>query len=223
MSWECEHCLKTFKTERAFMNHDCLPKQKYELSKTVEGQAAYNIYVEWMQSYNRKAPDMETFLSSRYFNTFISFVRFLKFIGLSNNYKTYMNMMIKRDISPMLWERSECYQLYLDALDKEVHPMKNVEISIDTLLKCSEVLEINVGDVFTKMKFTELFHFIQTRKLSPWLLLCSKKFKQFLSKLDQNEYTELMRLIVPEIWAERLANNRDVVEEIKLVVKELEL
>lgn len=220
MTWECKHCLKEFKQETSFMKHRCPQMEKSEEIKGARGQAAFALYSSWMQAYNRKVPDIETFTTSRYFNTFVKFADHVKHIQLASP-ETFIRLMKEKDISPMLWTRNECYSIYLEWYDRRSNPMDQAKITIDTLFKVADAADISTSDVFEAMHPREIMQFIRLRKLSPWILLCSKKFKDVVSHMDTTDRDELLNVIGYNYWAEKFEKNPHVVEQMKVIASEM--
>jgi hypothetical protein len=190
---------------------------------TVQGQAAYGWYSEWLRAYKRSVPPIETFMDSRYFKSFIEFTDFIKRHQIPNP-SFYVQLMSEKDISPMLWIRNECFHIYLDFLDKNATPLDNVNISITTLYHIQDTKEFGtLEQTLMSISVNELIHLIRLRKMSPWLLLCSKKFGNYVSNLAIDDRDELMKVIIPEYWADKLQKNTEAVNDIKEIVVELGL
>jgi hypothetical protein len=221
--FECQFCLKEFKQESRFLNHICPQKAKHSLLQTIQGQAAYGWYCEWLRAYKRKEPSIETFADSRYFKSFIEFEEFLRKHQVPNP-SFYVQLMSEKDISPMLWIRNECFHIYLDFLDKNATPIDHVNNSIMTLYQIQDAKEIvSLELTLYSISVSELIHLIRLRKMSPWLLLCSKKFGNYVTNLQETDRDELMKVIIPEYWADKLQKNKESVNDIKEIVHELEL
>lgn len=220
--FQCHHCGKKFLQERAWMNHKCGDMKKAEILKTVEGQAAYIHYAYWLRKKGRKAPPIETFLHSTYFRSFLNFVEFTKQVSLPNTEK-YIDIMCEKDIAPLLWPRSECYSMYLQWYDNRSSPMQQVEDSVNTILNLAEKSGISPSELFDVLHIRDIIQLIQERKLSPWFLLCSKKFKQKLSAAGEDDNKQLLRLIGINYWALKLEENDATVQQIKEITSAMDL
>ena len=222
MAFECKYCEKEFKSESVFMRHSCPEMQRMEVLRSPTGQSAYVYYSAWMKGYGRTVPPIETFAGSRYFTSFVKFATYL----IEHSIPTpmaYVQQMIKHDISPMLWCQQECYLIYLTYLDSEVTPMKQVEISLTSLLRLSEQMEIEIHEAFTKFTPQDMMELLLTRSVSPWLLLASRKFKEWLLKQHSDDVKMINRVINPHVWLYRMECNKEVMAEIRDICKELGL
>jgi hypothetical protein len=194
--------------------------ERAEVIKTAIGQSAYAHYQIWMTKNRRRAPPIETFQTSVYFTPFIKFAEFARNVSLPNVEK-YIELMVEKKISPTLWSRNECYSIYLEWNDRLSTPMEQAEISVDTIMKIADAGGVSPGEAFKVLHPADIMQFLIERKLSPWLLLCSKAFKSKLKEMNEGEQKEIMRLIGIDYWATKLERNPKVVEEMKLIAKEL--
>lgn len=220
MAFECKFCLKNFVREGSFMKHRCAEMKRAEDIGTTSGQAAYAAYSTWMRAMNRKVPPIETFSTSRYFNTMVKFVEWCWKVKLPSM-ENFIRLMVSKNLSPMLWCRDECYSLYLEWIDRTSDPLDQAAVTIDTLYKIADAAEMSAGEVFGIISHREVMQLIRQRLLSPWLLLCSKQFKAFLMALGGSDREELMALINYSYWAEKFEANPRIVEQMKLLAGEM--
>jgi len=173
-----------------------------------------------MKSLNHKVPPIETFSTSRYFNSFVKFVEWSRKLKLPSRTQ-FIRLMAGKKLSPMLWCRDECYSLYLEWIDRTSDPIDQAATTVETLYKIAEASEMPVTKVFSIINYMEVMQLIRQRKLSPWLLLCSSQFKTFLVGLDVSEKDELLNLIGYSYWATKFMDNPKIVEDMKIIAKEL--
>jgi hypothetical protein len=220
MAFECKFCAKIFVREASFMKHQCPEMKRADDIKTPDGQAAYSLYALWMKELNRKIPPIETFSISRYYNSFLKFLDRSRKLKFPSNIQ-FIRLMVGKQLSPMLWCRDECYSMYLEWIDRTLDPIDQAAITVETLYKIAEAGNIEVIKVFTIINHREVMQLIRQRQLSPWLLLCSSQFKTFLIALNESERDELLNLIGYSYWATKFENNQNIVNDMKIIAKEL--
>lgn len=221
MAFECQHCLKTFIRESSFMKHECGEMKKAKEIGSSVGLGAYELYCEWMKQKGRKAPSIETFSTSRYYKSFVSFYKHIKKLSIPTP-ALFIKVMIQNgDLSPMLWCRDEFYSMYLEWLDRKQDPIDQAALTVETLMKISEAGEKPISEVFTLLSTGHVMQLIRQRQLSPWILLCSVKFKEFLGSISTAEKTELLNLLGYSYWIDKFMNNEKTVANMKLITKEL--
>lgn len=217
--WTCHHCRKVFVLEKAFMTHSCKEKRRAEEMKTIIGQVAYGYYVDWMKAKKFKAPPIDTFISSRYYLAFMKFAAMAAQVNIEKP-NTYINLMVRRDLSPTMWHRSQCYSIYLQFIDNEADPFELVANSIEKLERIAASENVNVIDIFNHLGFKRILELIRLRTLSPWLLLHSSKFKEFLGTIDELDLKLLMGIINIGSWLEIFEKKPEIRDVLTPFVRE---
>lgn len=220
MAFECPHCLREFKQEAAFLRHKCKEMLRLEQMQTMNGNLAYKYYCDWMKAYRKMSPKIETFMSSRYFNPFNNFADYVKKLKIHNP-ERFIQLMVDKDISPMLWTRDECYSLYLEWSDRITTPYEQAQTTVNTLFKIAESKSIPIGGVFGSMSVDELVHHIQLRSLSPWVMFCSVSFKDAISKMHEQERDRLLNIIGFNYWLTKMEKNPHVVQHMQTIASEM--
>lgn len=221
--FECSYCNQQFVLESRFLKHYCREMQRADEFKTPIGQAAWSFYKQWMKAHKRTVHKSESFLNSKYYKAFVDFARFVKRVGLPRP-ETFIWLMKERKISPTLWTNDEVYSMYLEFLDRKSSPLTQASITIDTLFKIADTIDINVDQIFDILTANEILQFIRKRQMSPWFLLHSKKFREFIkNKITKEEQTIFESMVRPSYWKEKFRKYPEDVEKIRRYVKELNL
>ena len=179
--WKCDYCARGFVGERAFMNHVCKERIRFDELQSPEGQAAYLYYSEWMKAHKRSVPPVEKFGESRFFSTFFKFAQHVKKVHIPNP-KVFIKVMVENgDVSPALWCRDSVYSMYLQGYDQSVPPEKQFLDSLQLMEELARDYEVALPQVFETVPHSKLLELIERRKLSYWFLLASKAFRQYLT------------------------------------------
>ena len=131
--------------------------------------------------------------------------------------------MKEKDISPTIWKSDEAYALYLEFIDRKGDPVKQAEITINTLFDIAEAADCGVDEVFEILTGAELIQLLRERRLSPWILLHSVKFSQFFATTLPEERIIIESIIRPKYWAEKFQKNPNSIELMRKYTKELNL
>ena len=221
--FECSYCHKPFVKETTFLNHKCKTMERTEELKTQMGQMAYSLYGTWMKMYKRSVPRTESFMVSRYYGAFIKFAEYIKQINLPD-VDAFIQMMIEKDLSPHLWTNDKVYVQYIEFLDRRSTPIKQASITVSTLLKQADQHNIDVSFIFDALSPSDVLQLIRERRISPWILLVSGKFKRtVIEKWTLEQQQLLENLIRPMYWKLKFDKNPDIVVNMKLFVKELNI
>lgn len=220
--FQCNFCHHRFLYEDRYLKHNCKQKIRSEEVQSSLGQAAWFHYQAWMRAQHHLIPHIKSFLHSKFYNPFLRFAKFAKQVRIPDP-ELYIQQMVNLDMQPMLWTNDQVYVAFLEYMDRKVPAGKNAQITIDTLFDFSDALGCEIGDVFSHIDANEVIQLMRQRKLSPWLLLHSDKFKQFYGKLSKDQRIVLETIIRPKYWSEKLNNNPEIVQQMKKFVKELNL
>lgn len=217
----CRYCHRVFVHEHRYLAHKCNLMKREEELKSPTGQAALHYYQLWMRTMKRMPPPAAAFGTSKFFRTFINFVAFSKAVDLPTPEK-FIWFMVEKNFPPTIWTNDEVYTLYLDFLDHKTTPLEQVKVSMDTLFAYADKEQIDVSQVFTKLHPSDIIHMLRVRKVSPWLLLLSKKFKEmFVTKTNAEQKIIIETLIQPDRWMIKMSEHKKEVDRIKLLVQEL--
>ena len=220
VKYECRLCHKVYVMEHAYMNHECKRMKREREIKTPTGQAAWHFYQNWMREQKRMPPSADAFMESNSFRTFMNFAEFVKKVNLPLPNKFIWLMNIKK-YQPSIWTRDEVYSQYLTFIDTKMPPVEQAKSSINTILDYADSHDIDPSEVFNVINPNELIHLVRLRKLSPWLLLASRKFSVLFTKLNTEQQSILETLIQPDIWADKIATQSADMKIIKAYVGEL--
>ena len=219
--FECSFCHTKFVTEDRYLKHHCKQMQRDEEFRTTTGQAAWLFYQNWMKAYKRMVPSAQSFLKSKYYQSFFRFAQHVKKLNIPD-VDAFIALMKEKDISPTIWTNDQVYALYLEYLDRRASPTSQAKITIDTLFKIAEIAECDVGEIFDVLQPNEVIALLRERRLSPWILLFSHNFKEFLIHKASDEQRIIMESIIrPHYWADKFKKNPNAVEMMKQYVEEL--
>lgn len=221
--YECKYCLKKYIRERFFKEHECEEMKRYKLLKTSRGLASYDAFCVWCKCKGYRPPTHDRFVDSRLFKSFFNFIAFANKIALPGR-NTFIKLMADIDIYPKDWTQDIVYQHYIEEFDNLFSPIEQAEISVDTVFELSRIFECETGEIFLYLDGNTLINIIRAKKLSPWFLLFSKKFKWFRTEeLTREQKIILSNYLDPKIWDRRFAKSSENVKRMKMYVNALEL
>jgi len=221
--FQCQFCGHRFVHEDRFIKHRCKQMIRDEEFRSTEGQAAWLYYQKWMKAYRRLVPNSKAFLTSKYFNSFYRFAKFVKAAKIPD-VDVFISLMKDRDISPTIWTNDQVYSLYLEYIDRKMTPLRHVEITINTLFDLADDKDVNIDDIFSIVTPNEIIQLLRQRKLSPWFLLNSAKFKEFfINKTTSEEKIVMESIIRPKYWKDRFDSGGKILTQIQFYASELHL
>lgn len=218
--YQCRYCKRPFVFESRMQAHKCTRMKREEELKTRTGQRAWAYYREWMHCSNRRVINIESFLESRYYPSFMRFAKYIKDLHISHP-NDFIKLMVDKDYMPSMWTSSEIYSIYLEGYDRRVSPQDQVADSINSIDNACEDKGVETKDFFNTITPSELINLLRKKKISPWLLLRSNKFIEMHNKRFSQEQKLIMRTFmhVP-VWKKRFKDNQPFVHKVvdKLIV-----
>ena len=132
-------------------------------------------------------------------------------------------MMKEKSVQPTMWTHDSMYALYLEYLDRNTSPTKQANMTMKTLSKIADAADCDISEIFGVIHPMELLELIRERKLSPWMLLRSIKFRAMLETISDEERGVFEQLIRPNYWSAKFELNPKIVKKMTEYVKELGL
>lgn len=222
--YRCDYCEKPFKSEKWFLKHQCKEMIRAKEFRSALGQGAWIHYKSWMKLKRFKVvAGAETFIKSQYFKAFYEFTKFIKRSQMPD-VKMYMGLMIRNTIDPKHWTTDIAYGKYLNHLTRVASAQDLAKITIDTIFDLADAGNVNTEEVFDLLTANEVIQLLNQRRLSPFILLNSKKFADFYEKNTTNEERIILETIInPEYWQQRFKKNPNDVANIQKYITELGL
>ena len=197
--------------------------ERHEEFQTALGQYAWTVYEKWLRLQRKQVPKAETFIRSRFYRPIMRFVKFAKKVHLPD-LDAFLWLMCDLDMPPVLWTNDEIYTKYLEFLDRRANPTSRAETTINTLFLIADAADSDIEDVFEVLTGAELVQLLRERRLSPWILLRSKRFREFLmNNTSKEELMTIQSIIRPEYWKEQFEKRPDVVTTMDNYVREMNL
>ncbi len=222
-NFSCNHCGRSFVYEDRLLKHKCKQMLRKEEFATPMGQAAWQYFQFWMKAGHKFVQPAKAFLHSKYYGAFMRFAKFVKDARIPDP-ELYLRFMIKLDMQPVMFTNNQVYAAFIEEMDKNVPALTNAKITIDTLFNVADDIGCPVDQVFDMIEPNDLIKLLIQRKVSPWLLLRSPKFNRlYKDRMSIDQRMVLETIIIPKIWARKLKENPQDVQQIEAFVKALDL
>lgn len=220
--YQCQFCKKTYKQEPAFLRHYCDAQKKHELLSTVIGQIGFHLYERWVLIRHSRKVDYDDFKASRFFHSFVKFAKYYKCIKGFADLDEFLKVMISKDFLPSCWLDDKVMAYYVITIEKK-DPMIRIENTCNYILKICEAYDCDTSEFFHYLEFHVFLDFVKMHKLSPWVLLHSKCFFQWLNvQTDEQQYI-IDSFIDSYQWKSHFNNSPKIVKFAKSCCKELDI
>ena len=228
--FQCTHCGKLYKREKAFMAHTCDQMERASIMRSNIGMQSYGYYKTWLNSKRKSKVNIETFSTSKFFKQFVKFSKWCRGTKLHDT-TGYIRFMIMKDFPPYMWTSHEVYQQYLEFVDKKWGPEEHINQTIKFLERFAAKL---TDDMYVKpknpiqyalieMDIVSMAKLVTNRHISPWVLLNSTVFKDKFITAGPEKRKALLRTIDIEYWQAKMANDTEGNDWIKDTVKAFKL
>lgn len=219
--WECEYCDTRFTKEPAYNKHRCEMMERAEfIDNTKRGRFAYMVYNEYMMARGYIKQSKQVFRESKSYNSILKFAEFY-YSAMLPDMKDYVNFVVKEiDLLPQYWVRSDVYERYISEFDERVTPLQQAEITFKHLATMAKGLECEPAEVFDYIYVTELAKLIQSRRVSPWVLLASERFIQYLDDCSDTERPIVEMMVNEDLWLPRFRKDPKARKTILALTKE---
>ena len=220
---ECPHCLKKYVQEAAFNKHECEQMKRHKILRSTKGITAWGDYSSWLQLKGRRNYGQDRFVDSRVFIPFVRFVIFASKLALPSK-KKFMEYMVELDVQPKDWSSNLVYDHYISEYENLLTPEEQAAVTVETIFELTRIFECEAHEIFIYLEPSSLIQIVQAKKMSPWILLFSRKFLGFV----KNEMTREQRIVLGKFmdfdrWDMIFAKHPEEVEKMKTYVKALEL
>lgn len=220
---ECPYCFKRFKHEAHFKKHECKEMKREKLLQSPVGQLAYEMHCDWKRARGMSKLSKIQFGESRAFVSMVKFAKFAKKVALPGRDK-FIKYMAELGVHPKDWSSNMVYEHYLSKYDELFTPEEQADITIHTFRQLARIYECNEADIFKYMEPDTAAKLLQARKISPWVVLLSKKFLAFMSYDMTQEQRALVEVYVdPKVWTARLKKNPEFTRRMQKIVEGLGL
>jgi hypothetical protein len=173
-----------------------------------------------MKAKRLRVPNAEQFLNSKLYTSFFKFAQFAIKTHVPNT-EQYIKFMVREDIPPTIWTNDQIYGEYLKYLDRGADPFKQAEATTLFAMDLAEDIGCSTGEIFDNITPNEIILFLQQRRLSPWILLHSRKFMEFAAAAPMEQQQQISAIVKPGSWKQRRIDNPTVVAKMKEIVTEL--
>lgn len=217
---KCEFCKKTFARENSLLNHSCEMKRRWLWKDEKYIRIGFRAFQKFYDISMRvkKPKSYEDFMASTYFTAFTGFGRYVLDIN-AIELEGFVEFLIKEQVNLKDWRLPIWYEKWVRELAKKEDPQKAVERNILLMEAWARDTGEPWQDFFRKVPTALATKWIQSGRISPWLLY-SDAGNQLFERLSDEQLMMIKEWINPLFWSEKVKKNKSDMDFIKLVLKE---
>lgn len=215
----CEFCGRSFIRENTMLKHLCETKRRYTDRDKTGNRIGFSAWVQFYNKHSRKAKkDYMDFAKSAYYTAFVKFGNYCAEVHVLNPSR-YVDWLLKEQISIDTWNRDTNYNRFLLEYLKNEDPLDAIARSIETSVSLSEQDKIQTKDTFRYGNRNRICYEITKGKISPWMLYQSVSGLEFIEQLDATQQKMILEYINPEQWAIKFKRCKNIIPEVKQLLK----
>jgi hypothetical protein len=198
----CEYCKQEFKTERTAAVHMCDKKRRWmqkDMPEAIAGFEAFDLFYRLgMQS---KPKTFDDFVNSQYYSAFVKFGGYCINTRVIDS-ESYTRWLIRNQAKIKDWPTDRMYELFVrEHLKKET-----VERALERFIEyASELAYFNT--FWEDASGYMIADWVETGKISPWLLICSKRGQAAVERLNTKQLDRVASCLDADYWARKCDQN----------------
>lgn len=224
MTAVCQYCRKSFVKESTLASHVCERKRRFQQENEVGVQWGFRAYQTFYQTTQNAArvKTYEEFVDSSYYTAFVRFGRHAHSIHCFN-FANFTIWLLKNNVKLDQWCRDSNYQEWLLAYLKKESVNDALERSLQSILDYvqeHEQYRNGVADYFRLVNENRICYHISSGRVSAWAVFNCNTGTDFLTRLNEEQLSNIMLYIDPDYWQ---AKFRDCADDVKFAKKVLTL
>lgn len=220
-TFSCEFCNREFARETTMYRHLCEYKRRWQDKDHIANRIGFQT---WLQFYTRNSSNTKkqrTYLDFTKSAYYIAFVKFGHYCANAHviNVNRYADFLLKNNIKIDTWATDGNYTSFLINYLKEEDPLDAIARSIETTIELAKQEQIQTKDCLRYGNKNKICYAITNGKISPWMLYQSESGVRFLESLDSTQQKMILDYINPEQWAIKFLRNKDILTQVKDLLK----
>lgn len=217
---QCQFCGNRFKRASTLDTHLCETKRRWTERDNVANRLAYVSWVHFFKTTNKKKLEIQDFIRSAYYGSFIKFGNYMHGVRALAVDK-YVDWLMKNAVHLHDWTSDKVYTKYLIEHIRDEPLIEAIPRSVQHCENLADRYNIKTNDVFRYLPENVILHSVTTGKISPWMLYQSNSGHEFLNRLNSLQEKLITDYIDPEKWALKFKREPDNVTQARKVLKEL--
>lgn len=204
MKFECLYCKKIFSREDSLKVHLCEPRRRHSEKSERGVQLGFQAFLKFFEIAHgsSKLKTWNDFVVSPYYRAFVKWGRYcinVKAVAPEN----FLNWLLQNNKKIDHWCRDSIYDEYL----LYYLLTESVEHALERGIRHSVEWEEKHGhpskDYLRYAPSNLICHSISNGKISPWIVYNCDSGQQFLSRLSNDQVSQIWKWINSDLWSKR--------------------
>lgn len=220
----CKYCSKKFHKEKTLITHMCVKKRRFmdfESTGPRLGFRAFQRFYELTTS-SKNDKTIDDFINSDYYIAFVKFGNHLALLKPLYSDK-FIDFVIKNAVPLDKWTKDHVYYAYINEIIKTEPAASATARTLEFIVKWCTDNTIEFSHFFSSIHPNEAAVFIQTGKISPWVIYLSVNGESLLKRFTDDHEKIIKDLIDASFWAKKFKKEIEEVKFIKNTLNEVGL
>lgn len=222
----CSFCNNGFSRERTLLNHLCEKKRRYFNRTEKYVMIGFQAWITWHQLTNTNIQKRkwlyDDFMNS---NLYLSFVKFGRHVLDTKmiNPEQFIKFVILNSIKLDNWRKDTVYETYVRYICRKEDVESAIERHVLLMEQWASDNDMNWLDFFNKVNTNIALRWIQTGKISPWILLNALTADQLTLRMSDEQILLLDQYIDISWWNRHMARMKKEKKFVENILREYKI
>lgn len=206
----CEYCRRRFADHQRLFAHPCEPRRRFQARDDKSTRIGFQAFKMFYRQLGRRPPDWAAFERAKLYSGFVAFGRWM----LDNqtiNPPGYIDFVLRLECKLDEWTKPSIYASYVRETIKSESPEAALERNIMLLQQWAMESGHPWNGFFRLVSPAQAVLWIQSGRLSPWLILLSRHAQALLTRLSPEQTNVVNGAIDAEFWRLKLQHHAEAV------------
>lgn len=214
--FHCDFCGKDFLRESTLFIHLCKKKQRWLSRDEKYMKVALYAYKRFFATNFKIKADktFEDFAESKFFDGFVKFGKYIISIECIDPH-AFVEFVIKSGLALDLWSDPRVYEMWVREQTKKESPDKALERMLLLMESWAMHHNKNWTDFFREISPSEAVLWIETGRISPWILYIASSAICLIERLSDDQVKIVNKYVEDAFWQSKLKQYKNDVEMIR--------
>lgn len=209
----CEFCKREFSDEGHLINHVCEKKRRWFQKDQPQGRIAFLAWSRFYELNNalvskKNKKTYKEFIESKFYLAFSRFARHLLDTAAPEP-ERFIDYVIKNNLPIDKWTHDKVYEEYVKDLIKRESPEQALERAIVLMREWGHQHDMQWFDFFREVNTNQLARWVQTGRISPWVLYNARSAEDALSRCTPEQVSMMAAMAPVAQWGSRFKTDAE--------------
>jgi hypothetical protein len=215
---KCSFCNRIFTWEKTLFAHVCEQKRRFQSREDRHVSLAFKIF-QRVCSVMKTKSTWDHFEKSQMYGAFVKFGRYIYDIHAINP-MAFVDFLLRVEAKIDQWCAPSYYDAYVRELTKIETPMDALSRNILLMQQWAQDSNEHWTDFFRKVAPAQAVAWINSGRLSPWVLFLSGSAGDLLNRLSAEQMGLISKVVDPDYWGTKMSLHPKEVDAVREILDE---